>query len=149
MKVSDVLQQKERMLHTVTEDKSIAEAVSLLIRYRIGALLVCNEEEEIRGILSERDIMRHLDRSGGVLGKYSVRELMTPKSKLIVAAEDDDLDYVMRIMTENRVRHLPIIHENGQLIGLISIGDVIKCQLSSEQYENKMLQNYITGYYPG
>ncbi len=147
MKVSHILQQKGKEVYSVMEERSLVEAVSLLMRHGVGALIVLDKDRKIRGIISERDILRHLDNTGGFLGKQSVQELMTPKEKLIVATEDDDLDYVMGIITKNRIRHLPIVQE-GELQGIISIGDVIKCQLSDKQHENKMLQDYIVGRYP-
>ncbi len=147
MKVRDVLKAKGHEVHLIGEEQPLLMAVSLLNRHRIGALLVTDPQGGIAGILSERDIMRQLHAGGGCLGGGQVKDLMTPKEKLVVATEDDDLDYVMQAMTKNRVRHLPVVG-GGRLVGVLSIGDIVNCELSGVAHENKMLQDYISGRYP-
>ncbi len=147
MKVSDVLKHKGKDVYTIGDECSISEAIDWLQRYRVGALVVLDDRDNIKGIISERDILKHLSLTGGELKKSTVRDVMTPGEKLIVGTENDDLDYVMSMMTTNRIRHLPIIGE-GKLRGILSIGDVVNTRLSSKEHENKMLQDYITGQYP-
>ncbi len=148
MKISDVLQEKGNKVYTVQAEQQLTEALKMMVRHRIGSLLVMDREDEIAGLVSERDILLHIDSAGGVPGTTLVKEVMTPRQKLIVVAENDDLDYAMSVMTNNRIRHLPVVG-GGKLCGLVSIGDLIKTQLSFREHENKMLQDYITGRYPG
>ncbi len=147
MKVSDVLREKGRKVYTVSADAPLAEALSRMTRHHIGALVVTSPENPIEGVITERDLLRHLERSGGSLGQGLVRDLMTPRSRLVVATEEDDLEYAMSAMTSNRVRHLPIVGRD-KLCGMLSIGDLVKSQLTDQQHENKMLQDYIAGQYP-
>lgn len=147
MKVSDVLKEKGGTVYTIGADQPALAALTLLNRHRIGALIVTGAREEVEGIVSERDILRRLHANGGSLGPCAVRDLMTPKEKLVVATEADDLDYVMNVMTRNRIRHLPVVGDK-RLVGMLSIGDLVKSHLSDVEHENKMLQDYITGRYP-
>lgn len=148
MKMSDVLKRKGGEVYTVQTEQQLMEALKIMVHHRIGSLLVMDQENEIAGLVSERDILLHLANAGGVPGTTLVKEVMTPREKLIVVADDDDLDYAMSVMTNNRIRHLPVVG-SGKLRGLVSIGDLIKTQLSYREHENKMLQDYITGRYPG
>ncbi|MCA1809537.1 MAG: CBS domain-containing protein [Lentisphaerae bacterium] len=147
MKVRDLLKIKGDQVITINEEKESVEALAKLIHHGVGSLVVTAPDGSISGILSERDILRQVHAGNGSLAQCKVRKLMTPKDKLIVGTDDDDLDYVMTVMTNNRIRHLPIIKE-GKLAGVISIGDIVKSQLSAMKHENKMLENYITGSYP-
>ena len=147
MKLINIMKRKGSQVHTVQPEESVQSALSKLNRHNIGALLVVDGKRKIEGIISERDLMLHIGNTEEGLSKTSVRELMTPRERLIVATEDDELEYAMNIMTKNRVRHLPIIAE-GQLSGILSIGDVVKSLLSDKKQENKMLHDYIVGRYP-
>ncbi len=148
MKIRDVLEAKGRTVHTVRPDRSAREALVLMNRHRIGCLVVVDGDGNIQGIVSERDILRQVSKSGNGLDNEMVKRLMTARKDTIIATEDDELDYAMRVMTENRIRHLPIA-EGKHLTGILSIGDLVKCMLSEIKHENKMLQDYITGRYPG
>ncbi len=148
MKMRDVLAQKEGAVHALPPDALLTEAMERMNRHRIGCLMVIDSEGVPRGILSERDILRHVAENPAGTVSGTVRETMTPRAQLIVATEDDDLDYAMRVMTENRVRHLPVVGQ-GKVVGVVSIGDLLKSQLTDKEHENKMLQDYITGRYPG
>lgn len=147
MIIKDVLTEKGHAVRTVNPEQTVKEALETMNQERIGCLLVANPDRTPLGILSERDILRHVRQSGGVLASCTVREIMTPREKMIVATEADELDYAMRVMTENRIRHLPVVGE-GKLLGVLSIGDLIKCQLSDTAHKNKMLRDYIAGRYP-
>lgn len=151
MQVRDILQQKAAGVVTIEASKAVGDAISLLNEHRIGALIVKDEGGEICGIISERDILRECGRrwtrlSGAGRGRASapplVRDLMT--ADLIIAVPDDDLNYVMSVMTRNRIRHLPIL-EGRALVGIISIGDVVKAFVEESAFENRMLKNYIHG----
>ncbi len=147
MNVSDILKAKGREVCAIGADRPVREALSLLNSRRIGALIVLDAQGQIAGILTERDILRHLNESGGTLGPCAAGRLMTPRERLIIATEDDDVGYAMNVMTSNRIRHLPVIGK-GRLVGLLSIGDLVKAQLADTEHENKMLQDYISGRYP-
>ncbi len=142
MKVRDILKNKGPEVFTIGDDKKLREAVEILTRNNIGVLIVLTNEGKIDGIISERDILRACSSNPDSFLDNKVKEYMT--SKLLIAEPDDEIDYVQKIMTENRIRHLPVLN-NKILVGLISIGDVVKAQLSDKMYENKYLMDYISG----
>ena len=126
---------------TVRAETPVADAVAVMNQHHIGALLVVDEKNQLLGILTERDILTHFDAcTAGIL----VSEIMTPRSRLIIGHDDDTLEYAMQVITHNRIRHLPIL-EQEKVIGLVSIGDVLKAHLKSVEMENKMLEDYVTG----
>ena len=141
MKVRDILQHKGTDVHTIGPDATIQHVMETLIEHRIGSLVVCNDTGNVLGIITERDVLRECTQHGEQVRSTRVREIMT--TKLIVGALDDDIQYVMGIMTHNRVRHLPIV-VGTRLIGLISIGDVVKAQLEETEFENRYLREYIS-----
>jgi CBS domain-containing protein len=144
--MSLALSDKGRHVHTVKADDTAMQALSLMNQNRIGALVVEDGTGRIAGILTERDILRHVNAAGGSLGAGKVRELMTPRDKLIVATDSHNLDYVMQVMTRNRIRHVPVV-DGDWLVGLLPIGDLVKCHLSDVEQENKFLHDYVTGRY--
>ena len=141
MKVKDILQRKGTDVHTIGPEATIQQVMETLLEHRIGSLVVCNENRDVLGIITERDILRECTHQGEHIRSTRVRKVMT--TKLIVGALDDDIQYVMGIMTHNRVRHLPII-TSTRLIGLISIGDVVKAQLEETEFENRYLREYLS-----
>ncbi len=147
MKIKDVLEAKGRTVYTVEPDRSARDALALLNRHRIGCLVVVDNNGDIQGIVSERDILRYVSESDKSPAHETVARVMTPHDATIIATEEDDIDYAMRVMTESRIRHLPVAMEN-HLTGIISIGDLVKCLLAETTHENKMLLDYITGRYP-
>lgn len=142
MKVKDILARKGTHVWTIQGDATVHEALGMFVTYHIGALVVLNLKEEIAGIISERDIIRECHRDSKDIENTPVHQVMT--KKLIVGNMEDHLDYIMGIMTNNRIRHVPII-EDGHLKGVISIGDVVKSQLQDTEYENRYLKDYIFG----
>jgi len=142
MKVSDILKSKGPEVFTIGEDKLLSEALKVLVKNKIGVLLVLNFSGIISGILSERDILRASYENPYDYLNLPVREFMT--LNVIIVEPDDTLDYVERIMTTNKCRHLPVI-SNKVLIGLVSIGDLIKAELTETRFENKYLKDYISG----
>jgi CBS domain-containing protein len=146
MKVKDLLRDKGDVVHTIAPEKTISDAIALLNKHKIGALVVADEKNSILGILSERDILHCVEKKASVLGQIPVSDEMT--KDLLIAVPDDDVDYVMNIMTENHIRHVPVVIE-GRLAGLISIGDVLKIRMEQCEFETRHLQDYITGKYPG
>ena len=145
MKVKDILQEKGADVTTIGADKTVFEAIKSLVEKNIGSLLVLDEKSAIVGIITERDILKECNQRYESLMQTKVKDVMT--KNLIVASPEDDIDYVENIMTENRVRHLPVM--SGQkLVGLISIGDVVKVQRGECRVENRYLKDYISGKYP-
>ena len=116
------------------------------VEKNIGSLLVLDEKGAIAGIITERDILKECARRFQLLKETKVKDVMT--KNLIVASPDDDLDYVESIMTQNRVRHLPVI-SNQQLQGIISIGDLVNVLRGECKVDNRYLKAYISGEYPG
>lgn len=140
MKIETILATKGTNVVTVRAEQSMKEAVSELATHRIGALVVVNEADQPIGIISERDIVRELAQSD-TLTNRSVRDAMTKNP--ITASPDDDLASVGKTMTDNRFRHVPVVDE-GKLVGIISIGDVLKTQLESYKGQIETLQISLT-----
>lgn len=148
MKVEAVLKEKGKQVYTVHVEAIVADALRILNEKKIGALIVIDDDQKIRGIITERDIMwRCYECQTNVKG-VAVKEIMTPREKLVVSSPEDDLEYVMDVMTDKRIRHVPIVDHSGCLAGLISVGDVIKALLTHKDYEIKYLKDYIEGRYP-
>ena len=143
MKVRDILHRKGSDVHTIEPDRSVRDAIRLLVDKRIGSLLVV-EGGRIAGIITERDILREAGKYAGRLDARKVRDAMT--ADLIVGVPDDDLNYVMNVMTKNKIRHLPIL-DGKSLQGMISIGDVVWASLTEAEFENRTLKQYISGGY--
>ena len=141
MNVRSILESKgSSEVVTIEPQRTIQEAIESLVEHNIGSLVVVDEEGELAGIITERDILRVCAGGGDRLATTRVAEVMT--RNLIVGDADDPIDYVMGIMTQNRVRHLPIVGRRG-LRGMVSIGDVVKIQLHETEYENRHLKEYI------
>lgn len=146
MKVSDLLSIKGKTIITITPDRPVFEAMKKLMDNKISSLMVLDAGYNIRGIITERDIIRAINQSYETLRTQKVADLMT--KALLVGTPEDDIEYVMGIMTQNRIRHLPIVSEDG-LAGIISIGDIVKFQLQEIEVENHYLQDFISGNYFG
>lgn len=154
MHLKDILRRKGSDVHSIGPDASVREAIAAMNRHRIGAMVVTDSTGEVVGILTERDVLRMYGddaSSAGVAGRTGdprearVGDLMT--SELIIALPEDTIAYAMGIMTQNRIRHLPIL-DDGSLCGIVSIGDVVREHLSEAQYENRLLRSYIQGTAP-
>jgi CBS domain-containing protein len=141
MNVKNILAIKGRNVITIGPDKSIKEAIALMDAQNIGALIVLDEDQQLVGIISERDIIRAFVRREDVLS-LPVSQLMT--TKVITGVPQDDIHSISNLMTEHRVRHLPIL-SNGQLVGIISIGDVVKRQRDTYKGEVDTLQTQLMG----
>jgi len=142
MEVKEILQKKGSKVGSVKTSQTLREALEILVKQKIGALLVFDEKENIVGILSERDILRECHKSSKNFDAVQVQKAMT--TRLIIAAPEDKVDYIMGIMTNNRIRHIPIV-SGGKLEGIISIGDVVKAQIQNQEYENRYLKDYLFG----
>lgn len=142
MKVKDILKVKGPEVITIGDTKMVKDAVKTLVNNKIGVILVLNELGKIVGIISERDIVKSILISTDDFLEIPITQIMT--TNIIYAKYDDDIANIESIMTQNRIRHLPVMH-NKILVGLISIGDIIKALLSDKDYENKYLHEYIRG----
>jgi len=139
MKVESLLEQKAKALYCIHPDESILNCLKILNAKRLGALIVLSPEEEVLGLISERDVLRKTYETKGQLEGILVKEVMTPREELITASPDDDISVVMEKMTNNYVRHLPIL-DNGELKGILAIGDVVKFLLDHALEEIKQLK---------
>ena len=140
MKLAELLKAKKKEVAKISQDSTIAEAATTFAERKIGALLVNDQEGAIVGILSERDIVRGMNQHGTALHDLKVSELMT--TNLIRCAPGDTVNEAMAMMTDRRIRHLPVFDEE-QLVGFISIGDLVKCRMMEVQGEAEALRQYI------
>jgi CBS domain-containing protein len=141
MRILDILRTKGEEVISVAPDQTVLAAVRILAEHRIGALVV-RQADDIVGIITERDVLNLVARDPALVATTRVADVMT--RDLIVGVPDDDLDYVLNIMTNNRIRHLPIVDES-KLAGLVSIGDVVNAVRRSVESENRLLKDYIQG----
>ena len=139
MKIRVILRHKGTNVVTASTSETVLEAVRALVDHNIGGVVVV-EGEEVVGILTERDILRLAARSPEELRTLEVGQVMT--RNVIQLAPDDDLAHVMEVMTENRIRHLPVV-EDGGLVGIVTIGDVVNAFRSIAEDENAQLRQYI------
>ena len=139
MKVSTILATKGHKLITITPEQPVRALVELLSRYNIGAVVVVNEAGNLVGIVSERDVVRQLGHLDNILSQ-PVRNLMT--ADVFTCLPQDDLMSVANVMTERRFRHMPVL-EDGMLLGIISIGDVLKAQRDSYKGQIDTLETQI------
>jgi CBS domain-containing protein len=139
MNVATILKAKGTDVETVGPDKSLGEVARILSAKRIGAVLVM-EGEHLLGILSERDIVKAIGVSGAEALDRRVREIMT--ARIVTCSLNDGVDELMDMMTEGRFRHLPVV-ENDRLVGIISIGDVVKHRIAETVMETEALRLYI------
>ena len=140
--VAEILRSKpEQAVHTITPSASVFDAVKLMAEKSIGALLVM-EDLKIDGIITERDYARKIVLMGRSSKETPVRDIMT--APVMYVRPDQTNEECMALMTDNRVRHLPVI-DNGKLIGLISIGDLVKDIISEQKFIIDQLEHYISG----
>jgi CBS domain-containing protein len=140
MFVSDILAQKGGLVFTVTPGTSIAQLSQQLSTRRIGSVLVLDGEGSVAGIVSERDLVRALASHGAKAMELEARQVMT--REVVTCDPDDSIDHVMQTMTQGRFRHLPVVR-HGELLGLVSIGDVVKARLEEAKHETEALKAYI------
>ncbi len=141
MLIRDILRLKGRQVVTVRPEITVLDAMRTLVEHGIGAVVV-SDGDEVLGILSERDVLRLGAEDPGALARRSVAETMT--RDLVVGLPEDDIHYAMNVMTENRIRHLPIMAD-GELGGIVSIGDLVNACRREAETENRYLQDYIRG----
>ena len=140
MGISSILRGKGTDVVSAEPDSTVADVVALLVKRRIGALLVMELGEPV-GIISERDIVRCLGNHGVDALKLRVREVMT--APLITISLQESIPDAMELMTDRRIRHLPVL-DSGVLVGLVSIGDLVKQRIEDAEQETLALKDYIT-----
>ncbi|HEY3961201.1 MAG TPA: CBS domain-containing protein [Gaiellaceae bacterium] len=141
-KVSDILESKGKALHQIAVDASVLDAVHAMVEANVGSLLV-TDGDKVAGIVTERDYLRRVTLEGRDERNTPVREIMT--SPLVVVTPDTPIEECMALMTDRRIRHLPVM-EGGKVIGVVSIGDVVKFQSQQQSFEIRYLNDYIKSY---
>jgi len=147
-KLIDVCKLKEHIF-TISPNDTIKEAVYHLNKHKIGCLIVM-ENTDIVGIISERDILKILGTTdvNDNIHNVKISEIMTPKEKLVVGNAEDTVEYLMNIMNAKEIRHIPLVDEEGKLVCLTSIRDLIRVILKDSKSKVKYLSDYVQGKYP-
>jgi CBS domain-containing protein len=144
MNLGDILKQKGGDTITVGAGTRVEEAIRLMSESRVGSVMVVAPDGEALGIFTERDVLNLLAARGESAGAVPVEDVMT--RKLVVAEPDTKIDDTLAAMTENRCRHMPVLQE-GKVLGVISIGDLVKAKLEETEFEVESLREYISSGY--
>jgi CBS domain-containing protein len=140
MRIGDVLKAKpSHEVVTISPDAGVRELIAMLAEHNIGALIVSGDGARVDGIVSERDVVRHLHHDGTVINN-TVGAIMT--TDVETCDQETHLDDLMKVMTERRIRHVPVVHDD-RLVGIISIGDVVKHRIDQLQFERDQLDEYV------
>ncbi len=142
MRLTDILRAKGSHVATIEPGSTIRDLVDLLARDNIGAVVVSRDGNAIDGIVSERDVVRRLRGADASVLDAAVSTIMT--SDVYSARPDDDVRDLARSMTQHRIRHLPVL-DGDRLVGIVSIGDVVKSRIDELEFERNQLEGYITG----
>jgi CBS domain-containing protein len=142
MSIAAILRHKGSEVASVSPSAKIAEVARTLAEWRIGAVMVRDSTQQLLGIVSERDIVRYLAREGAACLDMTAAQLMTRMLHTITPATT--VEQALQLMTASRVRHLPVL-DGGELVGLVSIGDVVKATLDSQAQEVSSLKAYVAG----
>jgi CBS domain-containing protein len=142
MRIQDVIRAKGSDVSTVGPDTTIVDLLSALSERGVGAMVVTSNDDSLVGIVSERDVVRQLHSRGPSMLGGSVQDIMT--TDVATCDPHDSIDHIMRLMTERRFRHLPVV-KDGQLVGIVSIGDVVKSRIDELVSTTAHLESYISG----
>jgi len=145
-RASDLLKGKSKQLWTVLPEASVLDALKLMAEKEIGALVVMDKKDKVVGIFSERDYARKISVKGKKSLDTRVKEVMTPFDKMYTIKPDTPVEDCMVLMTGKHIRHLPVF-DGPKFVGLISIGDAVKAQISQKDALIDQLSNYIGGKY--
>jgi CBS domain-containing protein len=140
MTISNILAEKGREVVTASADTTLQEAAQLMMRYRIGALVILDDSGRLAGLIAERDIVSAVALDGPEALTLRISGYMQPSPQ--PAREDDAVENTMRVMTIERRRHIPVIRET-RLVGLVSIGDVVKYRIRVIEEEHRSMREYI------
>jgi CBS domain-containing protein len=143
VRVSNLLAVKGHDVATISQERSVADAVATLKQRGIGALVVTGPTPPLVGILSERDVVRALAERGESVLHATVAELMS--HNVTVCNQETTVTELMGLMTARRIRHVPVVHE-GHLVGLVSIGDAVKARLDELEHDKKELLDYVSSW---
>jgi CBS domain-containing protein len=141
MRIKDVLRRKGDLVVTISPDEAVSALLDALAEHKVGALVVVTSDGAVEGIVSERDVVRHLQARGAGVLDEPVGAIMT--SPVHTAPPETTVDELMVLMTEQRIRHVPVVVD-GKLSGIVSIGDVVKHRIDELQTERDQLTAYIT-----
>ncbi|HSS68995.1 MAG TPA: CBS domain-containing protein [Nocardioidaceae bacterium] len=141
MRISEVLHVKGDSVVTIAPESTVRELVALLREHNIGAVVVSVGSGTVSGIVSERDVVRGLADGLDILDR-TIGDIMT--SRVHTAPPNESGDHLMKLMTDNRIRHVPVV-EDGTLHGIVSIGDVVKSRMNELQFERDQLESYVAG----
>lgn len=141
MRIAEVLNSKGQAVVTVPPDCDVAGLLTVLAEHSIGAVVVSSDGATIEGIVSERDVVRALAQRGAAVLQESVLQICTVDVRSV--GRDAQLDDLMRVMTDQRIRHVPVV-EDGALTGIVSIGDIVKRRMDELEQERAALSDYIT-----
>ncbi len=141
MRISDVLRVKGDNVVTVTPDTDVNRLLAVLAEHRIGAAVVSSDGHAVEGIVSERDVVRALAAQGPDVLTAAVSIICT--TDVHTVPPDAQVDDLTRLMTERRIRHVPVVGADGRLVGIVSIGDVVKHKISALQFERDQLDSYV------
>ena len=140
MKIGEVVGAKsDQSVVTIAPEAGVRELLSLLAEHNVGALIVSTDGETVQGIVSERDVVRHLHHDGTVVNN-TVGAIMTEVVETV--GPEGELDDLMEVMTRSRIRHVPVV-QDGKLVGIVSIGDVVKHKMSQLEFERDQLDSYV------
>jgi CBS domain-containing protein len=140
MRISDVIRRKGDLVVTVRSDATVQQLLEILEEHKIGALVVSDDDETVTGIVSERDVARHLRSTGAGLLDQTVATIMT--SDVQTCTPEDFIEDLARTMTDRRIRHVPVVAD-GHLVAIVSIGDIVKWRIDELQTERDHLVHYI------
>ncbi|ESR25157.1 CBS domain-containing protein [Lutibaculum baratangense] len=141
MTVAVILQQKGSAVITTGPGTILSAVAELLATHRIGAVLVVGQNGRLEGIISERDIVRAIGQQGAEALKRPVADFMT--AQVVTCGRDDSIAYLMQKMTQGKFRHVPVL-EDGKVVGIVSIGDVVKERIAAAEAETEAMRTYIT-----
>ena len=142
MKIADLITEKGNKVYTVKKDTCAYDAVATLDEHKIGAVIVLDKENNVAGILSERDILYKCYKSGIPLKEQTVNNLMTNVEDILIGKLDDTPQELMQIMVNKKIRHIPVI-DKETIVGIVSIGDLLKTVLDNYETESHLLKEYI------
>lgn len=145
MKAKDILDDKGTRVVTIHKDNLLVDVMSYFLVNRVGSLVVVDKHDQIMGIVAPVDVLEAVHKDPVNISKMTVQEVMS--ENVIVSGPEESVETLMAIMTENRIRHIPVIDE-GRLAGIVSIGDVVKAQLTVHEVQISYLKDYIEGKYP-
>jgi CBS domain-containing protein len=141
MRITDVLRTKGSTVATAEPETTVSELLAALAEHNIGAMVVLAVDGTVVGIVSERDVVRGLNERGAALLDRPISEIMT--HEVFTCRPDDSVDSLTVLMTERRIRHVPVV-TNGKLVGIVSIGDVVKSRIKKLEEDQQQLEAYIT-----